>query len=58
MSELEGGTDANSYRGDSGSQPRAAQQLEQILRGEQGIEVLTNVMSNGSDVTLERQPET
>lgn len=32
--------------------------LEQILRGEQGIEVLANVMTNGKDVTRDRQPET
>lgn len=32
--------------------------LEQILRGEQGIEVLANVMTNGNNVTRDRQPET
>ena len=30
--------------------------LEQILQGEQGIEVLTNVLSNGSSVTSNDQP--
>src|SRR5438445_290843 len=37
--------------------PGRRNKLEQILRGEQGIEVLTNVMANGSDVSLERQPK-
>ncbi len=32
--------------------------LEQILGGEQGIQVLASVMSNGNDITRDRQSET
>ncbi|MDE2366504.1 MAG: response regulator transcription factor [Betaproteobacteria bacterium] len=32
--------------------------LEQMLRGGQGIEVLTNVMSNGDETVRDRQPGT
>jgi DNA-binding NarL/FixJ family response regulator len=37
--------------------PGRRDKLEQILRGEQGIEVLTNVLSNGSGMNLGSQPE-
>jgi len=57
MSELEGGRMQTVTVAIADPNPGRRNKLEQILRGEQGIEVLTNVMSNGSDVTLERQPE-
>lgn len=37
--------------------PGRRNKLEQVLRGEQGIEVLTNVMSNGGDIARDREPE-
>ncbi len=57
MSELEGGSMQTVTVAIADTNSGRRSKLEQILRGEQGIEVLANVVSNGNDITRDRQPE-